>query len=86
MKGDIQKCYVKIDDVSTDNALNNQTLMNIQDDVKEIKTMFQKHIEYEESQLDELRKYMDDKFASKWVEKLVAGAVVMILVGFGGFA
>lgn len=86
MKGDIQKCYIKIDEVSTESTVNSHTLMNIQEDVKEIKAMFQKHIEYEESQLEELRKYMDDKFASKWVEKLVAGAVVMILVGFGGFA
>lgn len=85
MKWDIQKCYVKIDEVSTESVINSHALMNIQDDVKEIKTMFQKHIEYEEGQLENLRKYMDEKFASKWVEKLITSAVILILVWFAGF-
>lgn len=46
----------------------------------EMKEMLAKHMEREEEQLAKLIDKLDQKFASKWVEKIVAGGIVMILV------
>jgi DNA-binding protein YbaB len=49
----------------------------------EMKEMLAKHMEREEEQMEKLLTKLDEKFASKWVERIVAGGVVMILVSFG---
>lgn len=50
----------------------------IAEEIVEIKDLIRAHMKKE----DERHAHLKDKFASKWVEKVVAGLVTLILTGF----
>lgn len=85
MKNEIQNCYLRVDELWTDTALLTQSFNSMEKAFAEMKEMLAKHMEREEEQLAKLIDKLDQKFASKWVEKIVAGGIVMILVWFGSY-
>jgi len=76
----------KVDKLILDSALTNQSFMEIQKDIRELKDMLVEHMRHEEKQIEWLREYMEQKFASKWVEKIAVWVITAILVTVWGYA
>lgn len=60
-------------------------LDHLKGDFKELKEILLKHMEHEEAQMTALIDRLENRFSAKWVEKLVAGGIVMLLVAFGTY-
>ncbi len=86
IKAEWAKESEKVWNLVLDTALNKHSLMEIQKDIRELKEILVEHMRHEEGQIDWLIKYMEDKFASKWVEKMAVWVITAILVSVWGFA
>ena len=61
-------------------------LDHLKEDFKELKLILLKHMEHEEAQMEKLLSSLDNKYATKWVEKFLAWLAIMIFVGVAWLA